>query len=269
MPFTVIGSSPARRVAFVSAALAIATIAVCYTVATSLGHVPRWLPDITHCAQYRPEQYIFRVGMIPACTLMWKLWFLIYDWLGALSLRAFGSRSKRISFAASLGCVGSFLLIVASSVISPDPMPWGVHIFGATGFFICTGFAQLLVTYELNSIYKVKPSLINGTSLAIKSSILSFLLVLLVINTLNGLLPLPIPKGFPLGALVEWLAVISVLSYNFTIWKWDWTYMEVATTVDPPQTLPVVAPADSCCAEETEDAIVHYHHLEQASCLKE
>jgi hypothetical protein len=121
------------------------------------------------------------------------------------------------------------------------------------GFFICTGFAQMLVAMELGSIYKVNPTLINSTSLSVKRSILSFLLVLLVINTLNGILPLPIPHSFPLGAVVEWLAVIAVLSYNYTMWKWDWTYMEVTTTANPPQTLPVVAPQSSCCAEEEEE----------------
>jgi hypothetical protein len=93
------------------------------------------------------------VGMIPACTLMWKVWFLVHDWLRALSVRTFGTASKRISIATGLGCIGAFLLIVASSVISPNPMPWGVHIFGATGKLTLHGAAVLVVAVVCVCVY--------------------------------------------------------------------------------------------------------------------
>jgi len=35
-------------IAILSSILAVSTILVCYIIATSLGHVPVWMPDITH-----------------------------------------------------------------------------------------------------------------------------------------------------------------------------------------------------------------------------
>ena len=54
------------------------TILLCYTLATTLGHVPDWLPMISDCAVYAPEKYPFRWGIMLGAVLIAVQSVLVY-----------------------------------------------------------------------------------------------------------------------------------------------------------------------------------------------
>eukprot|EP01027_Heterolobosea_sp_BB2_P011940 GEZU01017328.1.p1 GENE.GEZU01017328.1~~GEZU01017328.1.p1 ORF type:complete len:341 (+),score=95.12 GEZU01017328.1:58-1080(+) len=60
----------AKTVTHFCTGLGISTIAICYSIAVYLGHVPAWLPMISDCAVYPPESYFFRFGMISTAIFL-------------------------------------------------------------------------------------------------------------------------------------------------------------------------------------------------------
>jgi len=128
-----------------------------------------------------PERYLFRIGMVPSCCLIIYVWYLVLEWVRGeekimapvKGSAAAESHYTKEGVAAALGTIGAMLLIIASSVIEEGQMPWcveaslplfvhslahsravhrNVHIIGATGFFIFTGIAQLILTTKLYQV---------------------------------------------------------------------------------------------------------------------
>ena len=48
-----------------------------YIIAAIMGHIPLFLPDITHCGLYAPERFVFRGGFLPACLLLILQWHVV------------------------------------------------------------------------------------------------------------------------------------------------------------------------------------------------
>ena len=87
--------------------LAMSTILACYTIATSLGHVPLWLPMISDCAVYSPEKYLFRWGLVLTAGLFGLQGALIYGANRPYS----GSKAALV-----VGLLGSFCLSIVGVV---------------------------------------------------------------------------------------------------------------------------------------------------------
>ena len=71
----------ARTVPVAQAALFLGTWALCYGLATGLGHVPFFLPMISDCLVLPPEGNIARFGMVTSIDLLLINVFLTYRWL--------------------------------------------------------------------------------------------------------------------------------------------------------------------------------------------
>jgi len=261
-------------IAVAAATLAISTIALCYTVAVSKGDVePFPNTDITHCALHAPERYFFRIGMLPACTVMIYMWWVCMNWVTAIDglvdyqgVPESGSWAVRLLAAVStckcctsaqsvafvLGSLGAMCLIVASSVLEADngddcETLWTIHIFCASTFFLLTILAQAIITVKLKivSLYYF-PAVISYASMSFKVLLsalaVGFLLVDALISTLSA------PSQYT-NAL-EWIEVAFICAYFFTFAA-DWSkQVLVATTVYTPppglvqeDTIPAVEPS--------------------------
>ena len=106
----VLGRVSATTVIHGGILLAVSTILLCYTLATSLGHVPVWLPMISDCAVYAPEKYLFRWGIVLTGGLFALQSVLLYG-----ANRPY-SHSKA---ALTVGLLGSFCLSIVG-VINED-----------------------------------------------------------------------------------------------------------------------------------------------------
>ena len=98
---------PVNAVFHVGVVLPLGTIFLCYTVATSLDHVPVWLPMISDCAVLPPEKYPFRWGIVLSAAIFAGQSVLLYG-----ADRPY-SRSKVALF---LGLLTSFCLSVVGVV---------------------------------------------------------------------------------------------------------------------------------------------------------
>eukprot|EP01104_Vermistella_antarctica_P006715 TRINITY_DN17419_c0_g1_i1.p1 TRINITY_DN17419_c0_g1~~TRINITY_DN17419_c0_g1_i1.p1 ORF type:complete len:261 (-),score=61.69 TRINITY_DN17419_c0_g1_i1:63-824(-) len=211
------GTIQAQHFVYTAVVLALGTIFTSYGLSVYFGFVPVWLPDITHTAIHAPSQYIFRMGMIPAMTIFALIWLMVKQWLRALS----GTESTGIEHAMTvIGFFASVMLIASSSVIVPDDMPWTFHVVCATGFFILTFVAELLMTIRLHQLYNIAVQ--NGTqqtfpitlgSLHLKKIVISIAAVLLTLNIVVGMINAPEWAG----PLVEWTATFTVISFYLTV----------------------------------------------------
>lgn len=132
------GVVPLHWIPIVSSGLASVTIMVCYILAVRAGHVePFPNTDITHCARYAPESFVFRMGLIPSCMIIAYMWYII----GAIH------HPTQLPHTTYVGGLGAMLLIVASSVLESDGTTmWPLHVVCASSFFLLTIYSQCFVT---------------------------------------------------------------------------------------------------------------------------
>lgn len=104
---TVLVKLPVNVVIHAGVLLPLATIFLCYTIATSLHHVPVWLPMISDCAVYPPEKYPFRWGIVLSAAF-----FAVQSVLLYAADRPY-SKSKTVL---CLGLVTAFCLSVVGVV---------------------------------------------------------------------------------------------------------------------------------------------------------
>lgn len=221
----------------IASALAVATIVTCYVLATSAGHTPAFPnTDITHCALKAPERYIFRIGMIPTCVILATVWYFIFWWVTGIencsqlsALKAKRGCCTTLEGASfRLGVVGSLCLLVASSVLESHNTVWSVHVAGATSFFILTILAQVLVTVKLCHLNREIPGVCAYSSLAAKIIICTLAVLLLIADLAFGIFKLP--SSYSNAA--EWILVLFILSFNFTLYDdWKKSMFGVATTL--------------------------------------
>lgn len=255
-------------VAVAAATLAIVTIGTCYTIAVSKGDVqPFPNTDITHCALHAPERYLFRIGMLPACTIMIYMWWVCMNWVSAIDnlvgyrgVPESGSFVAKIlansckcctsaqSVAFTMGSIGATCLIIASSVLEADngddcETLWTIHIFCASTFFLLTILAQAIITVKLKIIEKYYfPAVISYASMSFKVLLSALAVGFLLVDAFISLLS---PPSQYTNAL-EWIEVVFICAYFFTFAA-DWSkQVLVATTVyTPPPGLQSSSPIPS------------------------
>eukprot|EP01095_Lingulamoeba_sp_RSL-Kostka_P004124 TRINITY_DN15214_c0_g1_i1.p1 TRINITY_DN15214_c0_g1~~TRINITY_DN15214_c0_g1_i1.p1 ORF type:complete len:268 (+),score=73.07 TRINITY_DN15214_c0_g1_i1:35-838(+) len=217
------GKLHTHLVPFYSALLALGTIAICYVFAVSLGHVQPWPnTDITHCGIQSPERYFFRIGMIPACVFLMFSWYLVRSWIRAQDKYVAQIESNKCcatyeGTAFVLGFIGSWCLVVSSSVLEQDDTRWTIHVFCATTFFILTVVAQLLVSIKLSQMIRYNGTLMPRASAIIKLACNALCVILLLLDAYLGIVGGPSSYS----DAIEWFLVGLMMIY-FMTFSWDW-----------------------------------------------
>ena len=116
---------PAPVVGYVSGALALGTILICYILAVYLGHVPAWLPFISDCGVYPPEVYPFRIGLVLAPAVFIVQALIVYS-----TDRVFSSKICLV-----LGIISAMSLTVVAVVSEVENLK--VHL-GNNVYNTCT-----------------------------------------------------------------------------------------------------------------------------------
>ncbi len=111
---SILGEVPVRVLLHVGAIEVASVIFICYGLAVSEGHVKPWLPTISACGDYPPEDYVFRYGLVVCACLLAVEALALYT-----SDKPFG-KSK---FCLTLGLVAAFCLGVVAVVSSIECDP--------------------------------------------------------------------------------------------------------------------------------------------------
>lgn len=192
-------------------ALATVTIALCYFISVNNGTTGAWpKTDITHSARYPPAEYIFRIGIPVAMVILQQVWWVMWSWIHAESVRLGVSTGTENAFFI-LGVVGANLLIVASVLIQPGDMDWTLHTIGATGFFLCTFLAQLMATFKLKHLRKHDNTVTTDMSMRLKKHSVGYIFFVLLIDGLSGL-----------GYFPFWPYLGNILEYTLTLLVLIW-----------------------------------------------
>lgn len=223
-------------VPLVANSVALATILLCYIIATASNHVPYFLPDITHCGLESPERFVFRAGFLPACLMLAAAWHCIEITTSPLThlsaveqellVHQQGRNGKSTTamlhgMGCKIGQIAAAMLYIGSSVMEkPDETIWSLHIVCASGFFLLSFVANCLFTWSMWN----RPNIIQPKSIRFKAIciVLEFVLILANVSvTVMQHASVAEKKSgtsqdFPGGALIEWLLTFSQLAFNFS-----------------------------------------------------
>lgn len=135
------------------------SLLLCYALATTLGHVPVFLPMISDCFVSAPEKWVSRLAVVTfggvgmgASVVLLHLYLLNY------SVKAEGQLGQLVRgvnlFSFAMGILGSCGLAGVGAVPENDG-DGSLHIALATTFFVCFAFQMLTVTamLELQDAY--------------------------------------------------------------------------------------------------------------------
>lgn len=107
----VLGKVPVRVLLHAGAIEVTVVILTCYGLAVSGGHVEPWLPTISACGVYPPENYVFRYGLVVcACLLA----------VEALALYVTDKPFGNSTFSLVIGLIAAFCLGVVAVVSSHE-----------------------------------------------------------------------------------------------------------------------------------------------------
>ena len=187
------------------------SLLLCYALATSLGHVPVFLPMISDCFVSAPEKWVSRLAVVTfggvgmgASVVLLHLYLLNYSvreegWVGQLV------RGVNL-FSFALGILGSCGLAGVGAVPENDD-PGSLHVALATTFFVCFAFQMLAVTAML----ELQDAYAGPHSRAAK-------LVLLVLEW-GALYGISLVYDGPRTqvAVLEWTAALTVFLWMYSI----------------------------------------------------
>eukprot|EP00761_Pharyngomonas_kirbyi_P011459 gb/GECH01011484.1/.p1 GENE.gb/GECH01011484.1/~~gb/GECH01011484.1/.p1 ORF type:complete len:371 (+),score=71.34 gb/GECH01011484.1/:1-1113(+) len=220
----VLSNFQAKYVPLVCVSLAIITIGVCYVLATSAGHTPPFPhTDITHCARYAPESFIFRIGMLPSSTGMILLWFLAGSWINYVAPHDHMSTPGR-QLECILGYIASCCLIISSSVLeSNGTTAWPIHVFCASSFFVLSIVAQSIVTVKLlmarhnPHLSEERRQAVSDTSVTVRCVISALQIIGVLLDISLGFINAP---SWSSKAL-EWILTTFIVGYHIMFY-FDW-----------------------------------------------
>ena len=106
-----LGKVPFRVLIYLGAIEVTSVIFICYGLAVSEGHVKPWLPTISACGEYPPENYVFRYGLVVCAVLLG---------VEAVSLYATTKPFGGSKLCLGLGTVAAFCLGVVGVVSSHE-----------------------------------------------------------------------------------------------------------------------------------------------------
>lgn len=221
---------PAKLVPLVSCVIAASTIGICYFLATSAGHTPPFPhTDITHCALYAPERFIFRVGMLTASTFMMLLWYLMGAWTSFVAPSRHDI-NPGLQLESILGYIASWCLIISSAVLESDGTTmWPLHVFCASSFFILSIVAQVIVTVKVIAAYRNADtpidsrSALSGSSVTARAIVTCLQIIGLLIDLSLGFINAPSSSAKAL----EWILTGLIIAYHMIAY-FDWQKCNLA-----------------------------------------
>jgi hypothetical protein len=207
-----VGRFNASFFTYISSLFSIGTILICYLISVYNGNVHIWLPMISSCGVYRPEKYIFTIGLILSGVALFINSVLFYFYLNTYTLggrKGIDILALFFSFVSSLG-----LFFVATANAVDDPV---VHIPAAFIFFGFHLAYMMLSTIRLYC-YSNCRRCISTKSLIIKTIII---IIASIDITISGMLIalFHYEKHLLLVAITEWIAVIliSIFTLSFVL----------------------------------------------------
>lgn len=151
--------------AYAAALLPLIAIHLSYLLAASHGQVDWCIPYLHSCASISatgrepPAYFVFKGLMIPAAVLLALYWLLSAAWLKTLGCQ----RRHWRAVLASLGLIASTGLVFYTVLLGwIDPGYRQQRHMGVITFFGFSLFAQLLITWLLESIPAVRADLARG-----------------------------------------------------------------------------------------------------------
>jgi len=195
----------AKYLAYLSSALSLATIFVCYFFAVTQGHVPAWLPMISDCAIFPPEEYIFRIGIIVSAALLNLNSLLMLFYQNNIK-QSEGGASCADKFALGLATLGCFGLMVVGAVNEVENNT--IHSTAAVIFFVCYDLYMFFITYGMWNFQGP-----NSTSVIIKLCIAVYGFVALL---LFALMSSNWGKYGTDIAICEWTGTIGIILFNLS-----------------------------------------------------
>lgn len=212
--------SPARMAVLAALVPAILFV-LTYVLAAINGHVGWCLPpagtctDITHTGLQPPESFVFRVGMVIVCGILFWVWRLAGAWFSIQADSDGASRRARrimvLGMTASLALLFSELMLQGS-----EETAWILHSLGASIYFLCGYAAQVLATIESGRLAQRVPGLIPDRSLRWKRWIVggqTLILLIVIVGRLLGIREI--------GRPAQWIGSYLMLAYYLSF-ALDW-----------------------------------------------
>ncbi len=212
-----------QQLAIICFVLSQGIILLSYSLSVSFDHVESCNPflqgclNITDAGIQSPEGFVFRAGMISACSFFIMWWAYQYHWFQTLEIKR--PYLNQTSFI--LGCIGAICLIVATTVLVPERsnINWTVHVLGATLFFLISFVAQAINAF----LYYKGPARESISANSFKAKLINVALQALIIIVFLYLKSTDGPDA--IGNALEWWWAFLIGLY-FTGGYWDWKKSE-------------------------------------------
>src|SRR6056297_1295696 len=120
-----VGRVHAYVVTYIASGFAFGTSVICYLIALYNDHLDRWLPMISDCGVYRPERFIFTIGLNIAALFLFLNAYLFYRFLGTCSLGGRRFIDTAIIVSAIFSSIGMMILATAND--TEDPLVHDVY----------------------------------------------------------------------------------------------------------------------------------------------
>ncbi|MFY9179355.1 MAG: hypothetical protein WAO12_06185 [Venatoribacter sp.] len=205
-----------RLIALLSFILPVGVIGVTYWVAIEQGTAPACNPflqgctDITHTGMKGDAGFIFRGGLVAACSFLMVWWMVMQTWMSR------HVNTALLLLQTLLGVVGAIGLIVATAVLLPEKAqsPFSLHVKGANLFFQATVLA-ILLNYFL--LFRARGKGLFVPSLRIKTLVL-IALIAMAISVEGAAIAIEMRHK---SRIIEWWGTLFVALYFLSAF-WDW-----------------------------------------------
>lgn len=217
-------------IALISCVLSMGTIAVTYWVGTTAGTAVLCNPflegctDITHTGMKGDAGFIFRGGMIAACSFFVIWWQIQRVWLSDYCGRT------ALSFMQFFGVLAAIGLLVGTAVLLPEDADtnWFVHVKGANIFFQGMLIA-LTISYVL--MFKARRKGLVVPSFRVKTALMGILWFMFI--AFAG-----VTVGIEMNngkRIIEWWATLFIGLYLLSSF-WDWKHIRLVSGNHPTHT---------------------------------
>lgn len=143
-----------KYVALLQVVITMTTIISCWAIALHQGHVQWWpIPMISYCGVYRPEKFVFSIGLVCAAFLMF-----FFIWVIETAGKIYSS--DRVAWLLGFPCaIGLMVLAVCNCEDEPQLHYAGalVYFLGFSLWCICCSFQEIgLLESEITNYVRLR-----------------------------------------------------------------------------------------------------------------
>jgi len=193
-----------KYVALLQVVITMATILSSWAIALHQGHVQLWpIPMISYCGVYRPEKFVFSIGLVCAAFLMF-----FFIWVIETAGKIYSS--DRVAWLLGFPCaIGLMVLAVCNCEDEPE-----LHYAGALVYFL--GFSLWCICCSFQEI-GLKGLTWNKDKWVYIRKIIALLNVFFT-ATLTVCFAIKLSPTHWLVPVSEWLAVFMTEAFALTFW---------------------------------------------------